>query len=176
VLGFSAIQLAHPADADEMSLERLAREGRLTRPPPADLALPGDDVTRRALGYLHASCGHCHNPRRPPPTGLRCYDPQKPLDLSLSVDRFGSPQDTPVYRTTFGRVVAPGRPDDSPLFRRVSRDALFRARMPPLATEAIDPAAVTVLRDWIAGLAARLARAVEEPLHFGVRARGCSID
>ncbi len=66
VLGFSAIQLAREASDDPMSLPRLVREGRLTRPPPTSLRVPGDSATQQALGYLHANCSHCHNQQRPP--------------------------------------------------------------------------------------------------------------
>ena len=61
VLGFSALQLAHEGPG---ALDAIVRAGLLTDPPPdLDPRPPGDPETSRALGYLHANCGHCHNPR-----------------------------------------------------------------------------------------------------------------
>ena len=64
VLGFSAVQLAKPGLP--LALDDLVSEGRLTRAPASLPAIPGNEVERAALGYLHANCGHCHNSARPP--------------------------------------------------------------------------------------------------------------
>jgi hypothetical protein len=154
VLGFGAIQLAH-ATADEMTLDRLVREGRLTNLPPSSLQLPGDTTTQQALGYLHANCGHCHNQHRPPTCGPRCFDPRKDFDLSLRVAQLATRETTPAYATTIGTRVIPGEAEASKLFRRFTHHGFFRARMPPLGTETIDPAAAPLLRAWIEALPRR---------------------
>lgn len=152
VLGFGAIQLAHDASDDEMSLGRLARENRLTEPAPpsSSLRVPGDAVTRETLGYLHANCAHCHNQHRPPSDGPRCFDPRKAFDLSLRVARLQTPEGTPAYATTVGRIMTPGDPDGSALFRRVASGTFYQPRMPALGSETVDHDAVLLLRTWIA--------------------------
>ena len=62
VLGFSALQLAHPAAG--VTLDRLVAEGKLSHAPAQPLRWPGDTIDQNALAYLHANCGHCHNPQR----------------------------------------------------------------------------------------------------------------
>ncbi|WP_437294149.1 hypothetical protein [Sorangium sp. So ce426] len=51
-----------------------------------------------------------------------------------------------------GRFVRPGDPEASPLFRRFHRDGVFLARMPPVATETVDPAGLSLLQRWIQGV------------------------
>src|SRR4051794_36937339 len=67
VLGFSAVQLAHAAgpSSDELTFARLEAEGLVTAPTRQPLQLPGPETTSRALGYVHANCGSCHNSARP---------------------------------------------------------------------------------------------------------------
>jgi hypothetical protein len=161
VLGFGAIQLAHSAPDDEMSLDRLRREDRLTKLPPSSLHVPGDATTQQAMGYLHANCAHCHNQHRPPSSGPRCFDPRKEFDLSLRVDQLTKPEITPVYTTAVGTLIMPRDADASPLFRRFGHDAFLRPRMPPLGTETVDAAATPLLRAWIQAM--RPARSAEAP-------------
>ncbi|HKO91295.1 MAG TPA: hypothetical protein VJU61_09095, partial [Polyangiaceae bacterium] len=153
VLGFSALQLSHaPSSEDDWTLERLAREGLLTVPPKAPFAIPGNPTEVAALGYLHANCGACHNGARP--DRPRYYRPPPELDLWLQVAALESPAATPTYRSALGEFVLPGDPQESPLFRRFAHPSLFRRRMPPLATEVIDPNGRRLLERWIQGLAA----------------------
>jgi hypothetical protein len=149
VLGFGAIQLAHNAPGDEMSLKRLVRENRLTKPPPLGLQVPGDARTQQALGYLHANCSHCHNQHRPPRAGPRCFDPRTDFDLSLRVNQLSTLDRTPVYATAVGTVITPGDADGSTLFQRFDSDSLFRPRMPALGTETINATTAQLLHRWI---------------------------
>jgi hypothetical protein len=149
VLGFGAIQLAHTAPGDEMSLERLVRENRLTKLPPSSLQVPGDATTQQALGYLHANCSHCHNQHRPPRAGPRCFDPRKDFDLSLRVDQLSTPDSTPVYMTAVGGIITPGDADGSTLFQRFDSDGFLPPRMPALGTKTINATAAQLLRAWI---------------------------
>jgi hypothetical protein len=150
VLGFSAVQLAPSA------LAELVAQGRIVPAPsgagPLSQASPD---ARRALGYLHANCGHCHNAG-----GVAFRDTD--LELRLAFD-------TPVvdasaaYRATVGRAmqrpgegpslrVAPGAPDESGLVRRQRSRSPSNA-MPPLGSEHVDEAGVSAVSEWIASLA-----------------------
>jgi hypothetical protein len=149
VLGFGAIQLAHRAPSEEMSLERLVREDRMTRLPPSSLQIPGSTTVRRALGYLHANCSHCHNQHRPPGDGTRCYDPQEDFDLSLRTDQLSTLERTPVYLTAFGTIITPGDADGSTLVQRLVAGSLAPPRMPAFGTKSVDGSAAELLRAWI---------------------------
>jgi hypothetical protein len=153
-LGFSAVQLS--GDGPGVRLSTLAASGRLTTPPPrTDFRPPGDVPVAAALGYLHANCGHCHNP-----SGTSWPDTQMNLRLSLAD---ATPEATATYRTTIGkklqyfrhptlteRVVA-GDPESSALFARL-KVRMEKVQMPPLATEVVDPVGVELVQRWIAGL------------------------
>jgi hypothetical protein len=160
VLGFAAIQLAHDGPEGAMTLERLVRDRRLDGVPPAmpALTVPGDALTRQALGYLHANCSHCHNQHRPRSTGPRCFDPHKDFDFSLRVHQLASPESTPVYQTAFGKVVTPGDPEGSTVLERFQSHLFFQPRMPALGTEEINPEAVRLLSAWIRQIPVRDAR------------------
>jgi hypothetical protein len=149
ILGFGAIQLAHDAPADQMSLARLVGDGRLTKPPPSTPRVPGDETAQQALGYLHANCSHCHNQDRPASTGPRCFDPRKDFDLSLRIGRLATLKTTPVYATAVGSIVTPGDADGSTLMVRFGSGTFYRSRMPSLGTETVDPDALRLLRAWI---------------------------
>jgi hypothetical protein len=110
--------------------------------------LPGNDTEQEALGYLHANCSHCHNAARPPHSGSRCFDPENDLDFSLHADEGTDPAETSTYRTASDGGFEPGHPDDSKIIDLVGQRSRFR-QMPPLATERVDPAAVSLLRRWI---------------------------
>jgi mono/diheme cytochrome c family protein len=157
VIGFSALQLAaSPAGFD---LAALVAEGWLTQPP-ADAAraiIAGDADSVAALGYLHANCGNCHNPR-----GAAWPDTQ--MLLRLDLDAAGV-QTAPVleslvgqrlqyYRAQDGEVterVVPGEPQSSGLVARM-RVRGPKEQMPPLATEQVDAAGVDLVSRWIASL------------------------
>jgi hypothetical protein len=151
VLGFSALQLSHPArSAEDWTLDRLAQAGLLSAPPAAPLAIPGTPTEVAALGYLHANCGSCHNRERA--GDARYFRPPPQLDLWLRVEELASPAATATYRSSIGELVVPGAPDESRLFRRFTRASVFRRRMPPLGTEVLDPRGENILARWIAEL------------------------
>ncbi len=145
VLGVSAIQLAKAAAPGEVDLAGLAGRGLLSDPPAGAPSIPGGEVERAALGYLHANCSHCHNRSRP---AAPCMDPDNSMDLFLSVADLGSVDATAAYRTVVGDQVVPGHPEDSELIDRASTRDLFY-RMPPLGSERVDAAAVDLLARWI---------------------------
>jgi len=153
VLGFSAIQLSKPATPGQVDVTALAAANLLSVAPPDSFVVPGSDVERRALGYLHANCSHCHNQHRPARGGARCFDPQKKYDFGLSVADLGAVTETATYRTAVGSAIKPGRPGDSLLIDLVSHRG-FGAQMPPLASERVDEDAVALLVQWIQQLRA----------------------
>lgn len=164
VLGFDAIQLDFAAAAGELDLDDLVAMGALSAPPAGGASphfpLPGSDVDRAALGYLHANCGSCHNPTSDQYTVA-------PLDLRLEVGKLGALADTPAYQSavdvdasipyneggvTLTKIITPGLPDESALIARMSSMLELR-RMPKLGSEVTDPAGQATLRAWIESLA-----------------------
>jgi len=141
LLGFSAVQ--QPGVAAELLSHRMR----------ARFTPPGNPITARALGYLHANCAHCHNP-----TGSA--RPDTDMDLRLSVhDR--DVASTPAYLSTVGqplqsfarselnaRVLAGDPKGSAVLQRMLTREAALQ--MPPIGTEQVDPSGVAAVRAWIA--------------------------
>jgi hypothetical protein len=153
-LGFSALQLAGPGPG--LRLEALAAADRLTNPPArTDFRAPGDPPVAAALGYLHANCGHCHNPN-----GTSWPDTNLDLRL-LTTDT--TPEATGAYRTAVSQKlqsfrhpqltqrVAPGDPAMSALVFRMNA-RMEKVSMPPLATEVVDMAGLEIVRRWIEAL------------------------
>lgn len=101
---------------------------------PAFQALAADpervDFARDVRPILERSCWECHGPEKQKGS-LR-------LDLRAS---------TLAVRDSGGRAIAPGKPDDSELIRRVETDDVD-LRMPPKA-EPLSRAETRILRTWI---------------------------
>jgi hypothetical protein len=161
VLGFSSLQLAAEAeDPSTWTLQRLSKEQRLTSPPPlAATPATREDVATAALGYLHANCGHCHNPR-----GTAWPDTQMILRLDADELAPGFPaENTALYASVVSREVqyfrdaevayrvTPGDPAASALTVRMNVRGP-REQMPPLATELIDADGLTRVSAWIESL------------------------
>jgi len=155
ILGFSAIQLTHPATGsrDEVTLDTLAAEGRLSAAP-ADggYPVPGNSVEAAALGYLHANCGNCHHPAGIVfdyvPFNLRLEVGQRTVDQTST---YVSAVRVPVeryYRPGITHRIAPGNPDASCVSARISVRAPGE-QMPPLATETVDTNGVAAVNAWI---------------------------
>jgi hypothetical protein len=155
VLGFSALQLDTPSELD---LGRLVAEGALSSPPSGRepyFPLPGEPRAQAALGYLHANCGHCHNPASD-------VFALVPRIFKLDVTRLATVADTPTYETAVNQVpsieipngwyvIDPGDPAHSEMFLRfTSSDP--DVRMPPIATDVIDPTGRAALSAWITAL------------------------
>ena len=147
VLGFSAVQLARQTEADGLTLDELTRLELISDVPAVTPQVPGNETEQAALGYLHANCSHCHNASRPKHAGARCFDPENDLDFLLRADDATRVSETSTYRTT-AEVIEAGHPDHSALIDLVSQRSRFK-QMPPLASEAVDSTAVTLLRRWI---------------------------
>lgn len=155
LLGVSAIQLAHGGSGTTLS--SLAAAGLLTDPPAGDLALP-DEPAWNALGYLHANCGNCHNPRS------LAWD-RVDLDLWLkTADVGGAVTATRSYQSAVGvavtetigsspitvRITA-GQPAQSMVIERMKTRGSELA-MPPTASEQVDGDGVAAISAWIEDL------------------------
>jgi hypothetical protein len=156
VLGFSAIQLDHTLAG--VTLDTLVSESLLSDPPDGTapfFTIPGDPTTAQALGYLHANCGGCHNPRGDVRDVV-------PLELRLEVARLDDVSNTPTYQTAVDqdtaltpmggltKLVASGDPSMSIVHDRMSRRDM--RQMPPLASSDVDAAALAIIDAWISGL------------------------
>lgn len=150
VLGLSAIQVT------ATFLKQLAATGRLSNPPKSTsgFPVPGTTEERRALGYLHANCGHCHNLKEGMVAGIG-------LDFNVAPGA-KSVEDTGTYRTAvrvkrgwgeysgkpFERLVSPGNPDASAIPYRMG--AVGKHRMPEIGSDVVDPDGVATITAWIA--------------------------
>lgn len=105
---------------------------------------PQEPLAARARAYLHANCSNCHVH-----TGG---------GNSLLEVEFNTPHEktnmynVPPLHETFGisdaKLVAPGSPERSILYRRISRGG--EGHMPPVGTLQVDHRAAALIRDWIA--------------------------
>ena len=150
-LGFSALQLNH--EGAGVTLKTLAAEGKLSTEVP-QLKVPGDEVAVKALGYLHANCGSCHNPQ-----GIEFNNP---FSLRLSVSNT-SVEDTDAWKTGV-RVpvekfvtpgvdtrIAPGNPSASCIVHRMTIRGTTE-QMPPIASKVTDNAGLSAISAWVQSL------------------------
>ncbi len=165
ILGFGAIQLDHAAGTGEIAIDDVVARGWLTQNPPGTAAphypLPGSGTTAQAaIGYLHANCGHCHNP-----TSKVYTDQGVMMQLRLVTDplSLASLATTPVYETavdqnatmpisTLTKLIAKGQPDQSIVMFRFESAPTSSYHMPKLGSEVIDQATDATLRDWITNI------------------------
>ncbi len=185
-LGFTAMQLSHDPPADKPNSMTLAKAVELgwfnVAPPAAGFKLPGTEVEQKALGYLHANCGMCHNPLSTVYTAKASLDLWTRLDqiqtiqqtrayLSLVCDQWPGPggKSSPIGACDAGHATgAPMELKDLGVEKRVlpknvdmsgiyhlanSRVATGGMnQMPPLGTEITDPTGLKQITDWINGL------------------------
>lgn len=174
VLGFSTLQLsderdrealhAEPAPPPDVRLSDLVNQGLvrglddtlLLAPPRISTAFA---TQRAALGYLHANCGHCHNPYGPlNRLGLYLHQSAQPGRSAALATTFR----VPLMRTHTGLAagteyrILPGDPDLSAIPQRMSTRG-SPLQMPPIGSVYVDDAAVTLINRWITG--SRIARA-----------------
>jgi len=152
-LGFGAMQLSH-SDVG-VTLDGLVAQGWLSHAPTAPIEIPGDDITKAALGYLHANCGTCHNGSV---DGVRQTD----LNLWLNTDA-ASLEETDAFLTAVDQSnkifndqhvtarIESGVPDTSSVIYRMSQRA-NNAQMPPVGSEYVDEDGMDLIRAWILSL------------------------
>lgn len=161
ILGWDFIMLGEGATG--VTARALADEGILSGLDPAwlDLKVPGDDVERAALAYLHANCGvSCHN------TTVDATGNPSGLFLRLEVGAMDSPHATdavkginqkPAPNAKIGALplpadmyydIRPGDPERSLVYARmVVRGS--DAAMPPLGTHVVHQYGVDAVKAWI---------------------------
>jgi hypothetical protein len=115
-----------------------------TMPDPADATAP---VANRARAYLHTNCSQCHRPGGP--TSIN-------MDLRYTTV-FAStntcnvlPQAGDVGLGASARLIVPGNATNSILINRTNRRDVNG--MPPLGSNQVDAAGVTLLTQWVNGL------------------------
>jgi hypothetical protein len=159
ILGFGAIQLDTAAQTGQIALDDVIANGWLTQNPPGATVphypLPGTGSATAAIGYLHANCGHCHNPQS------KVYTDQGiTMELRLTVGSLGALSTTPVYQTAVDhdatiaiggltKRIVTDMPDQSILIYRFEADPAGAAHMPLIGAKVIDATADATLRDWI---------------------------
>jgi len=145
-LGFSAIQLEH--DGAGLTLATLTAAGLLTVAPASRLVLPGDAIASRALGYLHANCGGCHNA-----STSGSFSTTTKIEFWQAASQLTSVEQT----TTFVNMVTNTRGDLSSLSSGLRRMKSRPTRqMPPIATELVDHAGVAAVEAWLNQLSLQL--------------------
>ncbi len=112
----------------------------------ADPEDPKEDLGRRARSYLHANCAQCH---------VEAGGGNSAIDLHINTqpDRMRIVDVKPLHdalETPDPRIIAPGDPGRSVLYRRITRRG--PGQMPPLATQRVDDSAASLLREWISSL------------------------
>jgi uncharacterized repeat protein (TIGR03806 family) len=107
---------------------------------PSDATAPIED---RARSYLHANCASCHVEAGGGNAAINLrFD--APLERLHLVDESPTQGDLGIADA---RLVAPGHPERSILFHRITRRGT--SQMPPLATNRVDPDAEALIRTWI---------------------------
>lgn len=160
VLGFSALQLDwdNPTSG-ELDLADVIAANMLSAPPSGSTPYfafdaSADATVFPALGYMHANCGHCHNPTS------SVYS-NTTIHLRLPIGTVGDITTTPAYTTVVGQttvntvnghdtLVFKGDADQSVVIDRF--EATVTGRMPAAGTEFMDTQGNTILRDWIDGI------------------------
>ena len=113
----------------------------------ADPADAGANLNDRARAYLHTNCAQCHQPGGPTPSSMD-------LRYATPLANTNACNATPLLGTVGvpnGLLIAPGEPARSIAIERVSRRDVHG--MPPLGSTIIDTAGISLLADWISGLA-----------------------
>lgn len=122
-------------------------------PKPVDqldkLADPRDekaDLDKRARAYLHANCSHCHRK-----WGGGNAEFQLLYTLPLKeTGMLGVKPGQGNFDLNDPRLLVPGHPNRSMIYHRMTRLGL--GRMPHIASNVVDEAAVKLIRKWIEGM------------------------
>lgn len=166
-LGFSAVQLSKAAAfTGDVTLSSIVAKGWLSHPPstmPSTVGspVPGNTTEASALGRLHASCGHCHNPN----------GNANAVDLNLRVGwGDATVASTKAWTTAVGvstkawskfgislridpgtSAVGDGVPGKSAVYYRSSVRG-SNDEMPPLGSVKVDTVGLAALEAWIKSL------------------------
>ena len=105
-------------------------------------------VEDRARAYLSVNCGVCHRPGGRFPLINLTFEATLAETNVINKAALRLPPGMPPGSV----LVAPGRPEDSVLLRRMSVPGSDAFRMPPLGRQFVDNAAVELVSEWIAGI------------------------
>lgn len=170
ILGFEAIQLSDQQgryafghgpkrQTGEWTLHALLAHNKLTERLEVPV-LPGNELEQKALGYLHANCGNCHNP-----LGHAAENEAGHLKFKHLL-RFDSVEDTDVYTTAVNQptrnftsvpyIILGAERDELALYH----SAVFvrmnsfteEYRMPMIAREKVDYLGLDLIHRWIQSL------------------------
>ncbi|WP_233561227.1 hypothetical protein [Sorangium cellulosum] len=164
VLGWDALMLGPGAEG--LTREKLVEAGLMDGGSHLALSIPGDEVERLALGYMHANCGvSCHNDSVDAPardTGLYLRLEAADLGSVATTDAVTTginrrPADNAKYEglentdPSYWYDIRPGDPARSLL---VARQELrgFEGQMPRIGTHKVDEAGVQAVVRWIEGM------------------------
>ncbi len=123
----------------------------LPAPPPALPALTDPDdaglpLPDRARAYLHTNCSQCHRPGGPTPSSMDLR-----VDTALAdTNACDVPPENGFVGIPGGLLIATGDAARSILVSRMNRRDIHG--MPPLGSDLIDTAGVSLISNWIDGL------------------------
>ncbi|RUL88219.1 PQQ-dependent sugar dehydrogenase [Tautonia sociabilis] len=158
LLAFNPMQLDREVGRDGSTANQLLefeRLGLFEEPLPRSwsrrpkLVDPYDDsqpTEERVRSYLHVNCSNCH---------VEAGGGNSKINLSRTtpIDQMNLIDEEPTH-TRFeipdARIVAPGSPERSILYQRISRR--LTGQMPPLMSTEVDRRAVALIGDWIRSL------------------------
>ncbi len=154
-LSFNTAQLNRTDAHGTNQLQRLLDAGYFANNPeirpnllPAHPSLDDESVSleHRVRSYFDVNCSACHLPGSPVRTE---WDARAhvPLDNARIVGATGLHQISTGFEIIATKVVEPGKPAESILFRRVSEFGPLH--MPPIATSESNTQAVSLLSRWI---------------------------
>lgn len=162
VLGWDALLLGEGATG--ITRDNLVELGLASSADSLALEIPGDEVERAALGYLHANCGiSCHNENPDAPAR------ETALFLRLEAAELGSVQATDAFKSGMNKRPAENakleglnaqipleewlaiRPTDPSRSLLVERQKLrgVEGQMPRIATNQVDETGVELVTKWI---------------------------
>lgn len=155
-LGVTAIQLPWQ-DQNGLSIRELIENNMLTDPPESRYEIPGNELTKTALGYLDTNCGSCHF------EDSTFASKSIPLRLNLTTDTLASAVETNAYVTAINKTpmvkglgadvyIQPGKPERSFVYKRMSIRDNGGWQMPPLATEKVDEDGAALIARWISAM------------------------
>jgi hypothetical protein len=148
IIGFDELRLnGKLAGAPTTQLEAFAALGAFNSPLPANpaqISVPSDPVLEQVEGFVQGNCVHCHNGVDP-----TVFDLSYPTFVQNTVGQM-----TMGSGTNEGLRVDPSKPDNSILYRQVTRLALPLGLnpMPPVGVQRASDDALALLRKWILAL------------------------
>jgi uncharacterized repeat protein (TIGR03806 family) len=161
LLGLTIAQLDRASSgSNESQLAALVTAGFLTADPGVttnestrlvDPRDPSESLDARARSYLHANCSHCHDRAEGYCTGdLRIATPGAASGLCDVSPRALDASSGWLPDT---RLIAPGDPERSALWLRLTAPPTSGLAMPPLGHNQIDAAGVELIAAWISAQA-----------------------